>query len=181
MIALNADWSLMTPEIVLAILALTVFTIDFTTGIRGKKPFIGVLSVVSLVITIGLVIIFNQNPGTIGETFVVDPFAMLFKIVILIGVALVIMNSMSYMDKHNDVYQGEMYSLLLFATLGAMLMVSSADLITLFVGLELLSISSYCLAGFRKSQAKSSEAALKYVVLGGTASAFPAEASTPFS
>lgn len=172
MIALNADWSLMTPEIVLAVLALTVFTIDFTTGIRGKKPFIGVLSVISLLITIVLVAIFNQTPGSIGDTFVVDPFAMLFKIVILIGVALVILNSMSYMDKHKDMYQGEMYSLLLFAALGAMIMVSSADLITLFIGLEILSISSYCLAGFRKNQAKSSEAALKYVVLGGTASAF---------
>ncbi|QOY37224.1 NADH-quinone oxidoreductase subunit N [Anaerobacillus isosaccharinicus] len=172
MTAFNADWSLMTPEIVLAILALTVFTVDFTTGIRGKKPFIGTLSVISLLITIVLVVIFNQNTGSIGDMFVVDPFAMLFKIVILIGVALVILTSMSYMDKHQDMYQGEMYSLLLFAALGAMLMVSSADLITLFVGLELLSISSYCLAGFRKNQAKSTEAALKYVVLGGTASAF---------
>lgn len=172
MTAFNADWSLMTPEIVLAILALTVFTIDFTTGVRGKKPFIGTLSVISLLITIVLVVIFNQTSGSIGDTFIVDPFAMLFKIVILIGVALVIMSSMSYMDKHKDMYQGEMYSILLFAALGAMLMVSSADLITLFIGLELLSISSYALAGFRKSQAKSSEAALKYVVLGGTASAF---------
>ncbi|UTW68320.1 hypothetical protein KHA80_11440 [Anaerobacillus sp. HL2] len=67
---------------------------------------------------------------------------MLFKIVILLGVTLVIISSMSYVDRHSDVYQGEMYSLLLFASLGAMLMVSSADLITLFVGLgELLSIS----------------------------------------
>ncbi|MFN7252111.1 MAG: NADH-quinone oxidoreductase subunit N [Anaerobacillus sp.] len=172
MTAFNADWSLMTPEIVLAILALTVFTIDFTTGIRGKKPFIGTLSVISLLITIVLVVVFNQNTGSIGEMFVVDPFAMLFKIAILIGVALVILTSMSYMDKHKEMYQGELYSLLLFAALGAMLMVSSADLITLFIGLELLSISSYCLAGFRKSQARSTEAALKYVILGGTASAF---------
>ncbi len=172
MTAFNADWSLMTPEIVLAILALTAFTIDFTTGVRWKKPFVGILSVISLLITIVLVIIFNQNPGAIGATFVVDPFAMLFKIVILLGVALVIVNSMSYMDKHEDMYQGEFYSLLLFSALGAMLMVSSADLITLFIGLEILSISSYCLAGFRKHQAKSTEAALKYVILGGTASAF---------
>ena len=172
MTAFNADWSLMTPEIVLAVLALTVFTIDFTTGIRGRKPFIGILSVISLLITIALVVIFNQTPGQIGDTFIVDPFAMLFKIVILLGVALVIISSMSYMEKHKDMYQGELYSLLLFAALGAMLMVSSGDLITLFIGLELLSISSYCLAGFRKHQSKSTEAALKYVILGGTASAF---------
>lgn len=172
MTAFNADWSLMTPEIVLLVLALTVFTMDFTTGLKGKKPFIGILSVISLIITIGLVIIFNQTSGQIGYMFVVDPFAMLFKVVILIGVALVIINSMSYMEKHKEMYQGEMYSMLLFAALGAMIMVSSADLITLFIGLEILSISSYSLAGFRKSQSKSAEAALKYVILGGTASAF---------
>lgn len=172
MTAFNADWSLMTPEIVLLVLALTVFTIDFTTGIKGKKPFIGILSVFSLIITIALVIIFNQTSGQIGDMFIVDPFAMLFKVVILIGVVLVIISSMSYMDKNEDMYQGEMYSMLLFSALGAMLMVSSADLITLFIGLEILSISSYCLAGFRKYQAKSSESALKYVILGGTASAF---------
>lgn len=172
MTAFNADWSLMTPEIVLLVLALTVFTIDFTTGIKGKKPFIGILSVISLIITIALVIIFNQTSGQIGDMFIVDPFAMLFKVVILIGVVLVIISSMSYMDKNEDMYQGEMYSMLLFSALGAMLMVSSADLITLFIGLEILSISSYCLAGFRKYQAKSSESALKYVILGGTASAF---------
>ncbi|MBB5174058.1 NADH-quinone oxidoreductase subunit N [Texcoconibacillus texcoconensis] len=172
MSAYNANWSLMTPEIVLMILALVIFTLDFMTGMSRNKPFLGRLSILSLLATTVLVAVFNRETGQIGDMFVVDGFAMVLKIVILLGVAGVIAISMYYVDRHRDVYQGEYYSLLLFATLGAMLMVSSADLITLFVGLELLSISAYCLAGFKKYNGKSTEAAIKYVVLGGTASAF---------
>ncbi|RNA67801.1 NADH-quinone oxidoreductase subunit N [Alteribacter keqinensis] len=173
MLSFDADWSLMTPEIVLAAAALLIFTIDFMTGINGKKPFIGRLSIVALLATAALVLFWNGgNSGSIGDMFVVDPFSTAFKILILTGTAIVIGISMYYLDRHPDVYQGEFYSLLLFASLGAMLMVSSADLITLFIGLEILSISAYCMAGFKKYSKKSTEAAVKYVVLGGTASAF---------
>lgn len=172
MTAFETDWSLMTPEIVLATLALLVFTIDFMTGIHGKKPFIGRLAVLSLLVTALLVVLTNTSGGYIADLFLVDPFAMVFKLVILIGVAMVILISMYYLDRNPEVYQGEYYSIMMFAALGAMIMVSSADLITLFIGLEILSISSYVLAGFKKHHRYSTEAALKYVILGGTASAF---------
>ncbi|AOM81602.1 NADH-quinone oxidoreductase subunit N [Salisediminibacterium beveridgei] len=172
MLAFNADWSLMTPEIVLGALALLVFTLDFMTGIHRRKPFIGHLSVLSLAVAAILVVVMNTTTGNVGATFIVDPFAMVFKLIILIGVALVILTSLHFLDRNDDVYQGEYYSILLFAALGGMVMVSSADLITLFIGLEILSISSYALAGFKKYNRNSSEAAIKYLVLGGTASAF---------
>ncbi|UCZ53008.1 NADH-quinone oxidoreductase subunit N [Bacillus shivajii] len=172
MSAFDANWSLMTPEIVFATLALIIFTIDFMTGIHGKKPFIGRLSIISLLITIVLVILTNNQTASIADMFYIDAFAMIFKVILLSGVALVIAISMYYLDRNEDVYQGEYYSLMLFAALGTMIMVSSADLITLFIGLEILSISSYCLAGFKKHTKKSTEAALKYVILGGAASAF---------
>ncbi|PYZ92513.1 NADH-quinone oxidoreductase subunit N [Salipaludibacillus keqinensis] len=172
MTAFDANWSLMTPEIVLAALALLVFTIDFMTGIHGKKPFIGKLSVMSLLVTAVLVFLTNSTSGQIADVFVVDGFAMIFKLIILVGVAMVILISMNYLDRNEEIYQGEYYSILLFSALGAMIMVSSADLITLFIGLEILSISSYCLVGFKKYHRHSTEAAIKYVILGGTASAF---------
>ncbi|ADU32285.1 NADH-quinone oxidoreductase subunit N [Evansella cellulosilytica] len=172
MSAFDANWSLMTPEIVLAALALIIFTIDFMTGIHGKKPFLGRMSILALVVTFVLVLFTNSTGGSIEEIFVVDSFARIFKLIIIFGVIMVIAISMHYLERNKDVYQGEYYSLMLFATLGAMIMVSSADLITLFVGLELLSISTYCLAAFKKYNRKSTEGAIKYVVLGGTASAF---------
>lgn len=172
MTAFDANWSLLTPEMVLAALALLVFTIDFMTGIHGKKPFIGKLSVLSLLVTALLVLFMNNSGGQIGDFYLVDSFAMVFKLIILVGVAMVIMISLHYLDRNEEIYQGEYYSILLFAALGAMIMVSSADLVTLFVGLEILSISSYVLVGFKKHHRHSTEAALKYVILGGTASAF---------
>src|SRR5690554_6197144 len=172
MAALNANWSLMTPEIVLAVLALVVFTIDFMTDIKGKKPFLAKMSVLSLLVTAALVLLTNREVGSIGDIFVVDSFAVFFKLIILVSVALVIAMSMHYLEKNPDIYQGEYYSIMLFATIGGMLMVSSADLVTLYVGLEILSISSYVLAGFKKHNRKSTEGAIKYVILGGTSSAF---------
>lgn len=172
MAALNANWSLMTPEIVLAVLALVVFTIDFMTDIKGKKPFLAKMSILSLLVTAALVLLTNREVGSIGDIFVVDSFAVVFKLIILVSVALVIAMSMHYLEKNPDIYQGEYYSIMLFATIGGMLMVSSADLVTLYVGLEILSISSYVLAGFKKHNRKSTESAIKYIILGGTSSAF---------
>jgi NADH-quinone oxidoreductase subunit N len=172
MTVFDTNWALLTPEIVLGALAILIFTIDFMTGIHGRKPFIGRLSVLSLIITGALVVMTNRTSGSIADVFIIDPYALIFKLIILSGVVAVILISMSYLEKHKEVYQGEYYSLMLFSALGGMLMVSSADLITLFIGLEIVSISSYCLAGFKKHHRHSTEAAIKYVILGGTASAF---------
>ena len=96
-----------------------------------------------------------------------DDFALVFKALILGGTALVLLLSFTHLYREEVQDRGEYYSLLLSAALGGMIMASSADLITLFVGLELLSISSYILVGLRKKRTDSGEAAWKYVVLGG--------------
>ena len=88
------------------------------------------------------------------------------------GSALVLFLAISYKAKDGlEEYRGEFYYLFLTALLGAMMMTSSGDLITLFVGLELLSISSYILAGMRKYQLQSNESAMKYVINGGISTA----------
>src|SRR5690606_28438167 len=92
-------------------------------------------------------------------------------LILLVGTGLVILLAMSY--ESNDVaeFRGEFYYLLLAALLGTMIMTSSADLITLFIGLELLSISSYILAGLRKRHKLSNESAMKYVINGTVSTA----------
>lgn len=165
------QWSLMLPEIVLAGLAVIILLIDVFTGIRGSKPYLGIFSLIALAASL-ILLHMDDSIGNIDSAFMLDPFSILFKTIILIGTALVILLSMHYLRQHPQVYQGEFYYLMLFAAAGAMVMVSSADLITLYIGLEILSIASYCLAGFRKSHVKSSEAAMKYVILGGVSSAF---------
>jgi NADH-quinone oxidoreductase subunit N len=101
--------------------------------------------------------------------FAVADFAVFFKVLLLIAVALVILVSVDYMPRLSR-FHGEYHALVLLAALGMMLMVSAIDLISIFVAVELTSICFYALVGILKDK-KSLEAALKYVLIGGIASA----------
>ena len=83
---------------------------------------------------------------------------------------MVILSSVDYMRRRTK-YQGEFYALIIFATLGAMFLAGSNELITIYVAIELTSISQYILAGFLKGDHRSSEAGLKYLLLGALSSA----------
>ena len=104
-----------------------------------------------------------------GRMFVNDAFARFVKILILLGAALSLMLSWAARPRA-DLMKPEYPVLVLFATLGMMLMVSAGDLLALYVGLELQSLALYVLAAFRRDDAKSSEAGLKYFVLGALSS-----------
>lgn len=109
------------------------------------------------------------QPAFSGQ-YVSDPFAFFFKIVFLVSAALILLMSIGYL-KSERIDKGEFYPLILFATLGMMLMASAVDLLILYIGLEMMSISIYILAGFLKRERRSSEAALKYLLMGGFSSA----------
>ncbi|SHE96582.1 NADH dehydrogenase subunit N [Seinonella peptonophila] len=107
------------------------------------------------------------------SAYLFDAVSLILKLFILLSLIFVFLLSLG--NKQNSTgnsYQAEYYYLMLVALLGAWVLVSSADLITLFVGLELLSLASYILVGIRKEDQNAVEAAWKYVVLGGVASAF---------
>ena len=104
-------------------------------------------------------------------TVVSDGYALFFDFVLLIAAALSILLSLDY-TRRMRIARGEYYALLLLATAGAMVMASAADLIIAFIGLEMLSIALYLLAGFARGDRRSQEAALKYFLLGAFASAF---------
>jgi NADH-quinone oxidoreductase subunit N len=97
--------------------------------------------------------------------------SLFFCFILIVSTFLVILISMKYLTLQNANY-GEYYALLLFALSGMIIMVSSSDLIVIFLGLEVLSLSSYALAGLRLEDEKSNEAAVKYFLLGSFASAF---------
>lgn len=106
-----------------------------------------------------------------NDTFVSDNFAAFFNIIFCIGTALTILISINYIEREG-INHSEYYVLLLFATVGMILMASAADLITVFLGLELMSISLYILAGFNRSKIESTESSLKYFLLGAFATGF---------
>ena len=113
--------------------------------------------------------------ATPGEGFYglvqADVFSFFFRLLIGLVSVLVILSANSYLERENLPFP-EFYALLLFATAGMGVLASARELLTAFIGLELSSISSYILAGFRRDSAKSTEASLKYFLLGSFATAF---------
>jgi NADH-quinone oxidoreductase subunit N len=104
-----------------------------------------------------------------GGTFLLDPFSAYFKLAFYTACGLGILISMKYLDIE-DIHRGEYYALMLFATSGMMLMASAGDLITLYLGLELMALSIYILAGFMRNDSRSNEAGIKYLLLGAFSS-----------
>jgi len=159
---------LFAPEISLAVFALLVIMLDLFVERKGT---LAVVSLIGVVVSGGFTLaIAGGGPQAIfNNALVVDSFAIFFKLLFLGIAALVILTSTDYVDKLAR-FKGEYYALVLMATIGMMLMSATAELISLYIALELASISLYALVGFLKDQ-KSTEASLKYLLLGAVASA----------
>ncbi len=162
-----ADLWFLLPELAIAALGILVLILDFATPGRDRAWLAGV-SVAGLLVTGGLAL---QQAGISNPVLVfsglhvVDQYAAFFKLVFLLSAAIVILLSVRFL-KDQDVPQGEFYALILFATLGTMLMASANDLLSLFIGLETMSVCTYALCGFLKRDQRCSEGALKYLLMG---------------
>ncbi|TVX89484.1 NADH-quinone oxidoreductase subunit N [Paenibacillus agilis] len=181
----GSELLLMTPELTLVIAVIVMSIVDLLLPRRVNRSWIGGMSLTAVLLSLGSVIwtlvdryqdaSAGHKVGVIellGGSYRIDNFGLLIKVVLLIGTALVIGMSIDHVRESEIQHRGEYYYLLLPAVLGGLILASSSDLITLFVGLELLSISSYLLVAIRKRDRRSTEGAFKYIVLGSTASAF---------
>ncbi|MGZ9586304.1 NADH-quinone oxidoreductase subunit N [Paenibacillus marinisediminis] len=180
-----SDLAILAPELTLVIAAVILSLIDLILPRRVNREWIGIMSLAGVVVSLGFVIwtLIDRYSQTLGGAEVeaimllngsyrVDDFALLIKVIFLVGTAFVILMSIGSMREDEIPHRGEYYYLLLPAVLGAMMMASAAELITMYVGLELLSITSYILVGMKKKDRLSTEGAFKYAVLGSVASAF---------
>jgi len=156
------------PELSLVITAIAVILLDLFIQ---QKGLLTVVSIAGLIIAAGFTIaMWGTTPQAIfNKMLAVDNYALFFKLLFLGISALVILASVDYVSKFAR-FHGEYHALVLLATLGMMLMAATIDLISIFVALELATISFYVLVGFLKDK-KSTEASLKFVLLGGIASA----------
>ncbi len=154
--------------------AVLLTVIDLLLPKKIDRKLIGWLSLAGIAVSIGFVSM-QMNPAQavslLNGSYRIDDFGNLLKLVFLGGTALITLMSLGSVEEKDIPHIGEYYYFLLPAVLGAMIMASSSDLITLFVGLELLSITSYVMVAMKKKDTKSNEAAFKYVVLGGISSA----------
>ncbi|HUA62187.1 MAG TPA: NADH-quinone oxidoreductase subunit N [Verrucomicrobiae bacterium] len=164
------------PEIILTIAATLLMVIDPLVNKdepgRKSSPLFGHLSIVALAAGIAAAVYANSQPGlAFGGMLHVDGFATFFRIVVMGVGILVILPSYSFL-KQQDAETGEFHALLLFSIAGQSLMAAANDLIIIFIGLEISSISSYVLAGYLRDDRRANEAALKYFLLGSFATAF---------
>jgi len=136
----------------------------------GQKKALAGISVIGLIIPLAFTIaLWGEQQASFSGMLVVDNFSLFFKFLILGIAALVILSSVDYVSKFAR-FQGEYYALILLSAGGMMLMASTGELISIYIALELSSISLYALASFLKDP-KSSEAGLKYMILGAISSA----------
>ena len=162
------QYSLLLPELILAGLGLLLLGLDLTAT---SKRALAVAGVIGTLATLAAVIAnFGVTATDIWSgTIRVDDFAQYFKLIFLVILGLIFLFSNDYLEKR-QVKIGEFYILVTFATLGAFLMVSSLELITIYLGLELLTIASYILAGMLRHDTRSSEASIKFFLMGALTS-----------
>ncbi|MEW6108181.1 MAG: NADH-quinone oxidoreductase subunit N [Nitrospirota bacterium] len=154
------------PEIVMTCLALAILLADLFIK---RKETVAFLSIISIgIVAYSLV---GSTGTTFNGMFISDGYSMFFKLIFFLNVMLTVLISVKYIAVER-VNFGEYYSLILLSTLGMMIMASAGDLIVLYLGLELMALSTYVLAGFIRYDIKSNEAAIKYFLLGAFASAF---------
>src|SRR5437773_3506790 len=157
------------PEIILAVGAMALLMVGAVSGEKSTRT-VSWLAIAVLIIALAVSLAQGgeRHLGFYGM-FVTDAFALFMKVLVLIGSAVTILIGMRY-NEDQGIARFEFPVLVLLATTGMMVMISANDLITLYVGLELQNLALYVVASFNRDSVRSSEAGLKYFVLGALSS-----------
>ncbi len=158
------------PVLVLSVFAMGVLILDLFIG--KNKTILAYISIAGLVVSALCSFGHADLPvSSFNGAYVVDNFSIFFTFIFAISSSLAILLSINY-NEQEGIKIGEYYALILFCTVGMILLCSSTDMIMIFLGIEIVSISLYILAGIRRTDQRSNEAALKYFLLGAFATGF---------
>jgi NADH-quinone oxidoreductase subunit N len=170
----DINLTLIAPELIIGVAGVIVMMVDAFAR-RGQRWLTGSLSIISLlaafVTSVWLWSAWPAQRSAFNGMIVLDELRLSFTLIFLIVSLLTVLVASVWIETEK-LPAGEFHSLLLFATSGMMLMASAGDLVIVFLGLEILSIATYVLAGFRRTDIRSNESSLKYFILGSFASAF---------
>ena len=167
-----ADYVRILPEIVLTVFGMIVMLLDPLMDERRSQRTLGTVALVGSLAALAATLFQSQYPGLGFWNMVrVDSFSVFFHFLVAAVTAVVILTSYEYMQVQR-IRAGEYYALVLFGAVGMSLMSSAVELVLIFIALEISSISTYILAGFRRRAAISSESSVKYFLLGSFATAF---------
>jgi NADH-quinone oxidoreductase subunit N len=168
----GAEYVRILPEIVLSLFGMTIMLLDPLVDERTSQKSLGSLALIGAAAAMAATLYQSSYPGLGFWGMVkVDSFSIFFHLVVTAITGVVILTSYEYMEVQR-LRAGEYYGLILFGAVGMCLMSSAVELVLIFIALEISSISTYVLAGFRRRAAISSEASLKYFLLGSFATAF---------
>src|SRR5258706_8881769 len=170
----DINLTLIAPELIIGIAGVIVMMADAFAR-RGQRWLTGGVSIFALLSAGAASIWLGMGSTSVHTAFngmiVLDELRLSFTLIFVIVSILTILIAAAWIDMEK-LPAGEFHALLLFATCGMMLMASAGDLVIVFLGLEILSIATYVMAGFRRTDLKSNESALKYFLLGSFSSAF---------
>ena len=159
------------PEIVLCAVGILVMLLDPFVG-AAKQRVLGWIAFAGTLLALAAIHVAAHDAGPAYNNLIfADGFSLFVHVIVIGAAALAILGSINYLDQEG-IQRGEYYALILFATAGMGILGGANELVTAFIGLEMSSISTYILAGFRKRALKSNEASLKYFILGSFATAF---------
>lgn len=166
----SIDLIALAPVLVLSVFAMMVLVVDLWGG--RNKILLVFISLVGLLMTTLSAFAKHPIPAySFNDSYIVDHLSLFFICIFTISSALAILLSVEY-NEREGIRAGEYYSLILFCTVGMILLASSTDMIMIFLGIEIVSICLYVLAGIRRNDHRSNEAALKYFLLGAFATGF---------
>jgi NADH-quinone oxidoreductase subunit N len=159
------------PALILSVFGILVMVVEPFVG-SSKKTRLAWVALIGTIVAMFSLIPMAANRGQwYSNLWIVDDYDVFLSFVFLLIAAVTILTSADYLKREN-MNHPEFYALLLFATAGMVMMAAANELIMVFLGLEILSIATYIMAGFRRTDLKSNESALKYFLLGSFSSAF---------
>lgn len=170
--SLNLNYAAIAPESIVSVAAVVIMLVDAFSK-KGARKINAGITLVSLVLAVIAVIGLNSvgRGSYFSGMIVVDPIRVFFSVTILIvSIAVTLLASQFLRDE--ALPPGEFFALILFATAGMLLLAGAGDLVTIFLGLEIASITTYVMAGYRRYDTRASESSLKYFLLGSFATAF---------
>ena len=160
------------PEIIVLLTAFTVLLVDLFALTKERSLTLAVTTIIGLLLAmLAETLLHGKDISGFYGTVVADDFSILFEFIYMSVAIITVFVSRHYIEE-NDMNFGEYYVLLLTAVSGMMFMTSGLDLLVIFIGLEIMSISSYILVGMKRKVAKANEAALKYLLLGAFSTGF---------
>jgi len=168
----SVDYIRILPELVVSIFGILVMLVEPLLPENSPKKPLGVIALIGTLAGLAATVYQTNYYGSaFYNTISVDTFSVFFHFVVLLIALVVTLTSFEYLEVQR-IRSGEYYGLILFGTVGMMLMSSAVELVLIFIALEISSISTYILAGMRRRVAESAESSLKYFLLGSFATAF---------